>query len=128
MVGYRASLDRAGHALAAGGMLGGLIAAGLVAIGSGPAPFALLAGFVIGAALTPVLAVAIGGPLWLVCRAIGWRGPLAAVVAGALAGFAMFLGGQTYGFGLFAMPPSDGQTLLSAGSAVGVVLALAGSL
>ncbi len=109
---YEASLDRAGLALGAGGLVGGAFAAALVSIGSGLAPLELLVGFVIGMLITTMAAVAIGGPVWLLCHALGWRGPGMAVTVGALAGFALFLGGQTYGFGLFDMPVSDTQTLL----------------
>ena len=109
---YEGSLDRAGLALGAGGLVGGAFAAVLVGVGSGLAPLELLVGFVIGAVITTMAAVAIGGPVWIVCHALGWRGPVMAVAVGALAGFALFLGGQTYGFGAFEMPVSDAQTLL----------------
>lgn len=108
---YEASLDRAGLALGAGGMVGGVFAGVLVSVGSGLAPVAIVAGFVIGMVITAMAAVAVGGPLWLICHATGWRGPGTAVLVGALAGFALFLGGQTYGFGLFAMPVTDARTL-----------------
>jgi len=109
---YEASLDRAGLALGAGGLVGGVFAAVLVSVGSGLAPLQLLVGFVVGAVITTMAAVAIGGPVWLLCHAFGLRGPVMAVTVGALAGFALFLGGQTYGFGLFDMPVTDTQTLL----------------
>lgn len=109
---YEASPDRAGLALAAGGLVGGAFAAVLVMVGDGLAPLAILAGFVIGTIVTAMAAVAIGGPLWLVCHATGRRGPGMAVLVGALAGFALFLGGQTYGFGLFDMLATDTRTLL----------------
>ncbi|MFA6123867.1 MAG: hypothetical protein WCS75_08280 [Sphingomonas sp.] len=112
MYGYETTLDRAGLALAAGGLVGGVFAAVLVLIGSGAAPLELLVGFVVGAVITAMAAVAIGGPVWLLCHAFGQRGPWMAILVGALAGFALFLGGQTYGFGLFAMPVTDTQTLL----------------
>lgn len=101
---YQASVDRAGHALAAGGAVGGVFAAMLVAIGSGPAPFPILVGFVVGAIITAMAVVAIGGPIWLVCHALGHRGPRTATLVGAIAGFALFLGGQTYEFGLIDRP------------------------
>ncbi|MGY2732956.1 hypothetical protein ACVWYO_000630 [Sphingomonas sp. UYP23] len=110
--GYEASLDRAGLALGAGGVVGGLFAAVLVSICSGFDPFPMLIGFLVGAVITAMAVVAIGGPIWIVCHALGRRGPWMAVSVGALAGFALFLGGQTYGFGIFAMPPEDSQTLL----------------
>lgn len=110
---YETSLDRAGFALGAGGLVGGAFAAALVSIGSGLAPLELLVGFIVGVLITMMAAVAIGGPVWLLCHALGKRGPGMAVAVGSLAGFALFLGGQTYGFGLFDVPVTeDPQTLL----------------
>ena len=129
--GYEASLDRAGLALGAGGGVGGLFAAGLVTIGSGFDPFPMLIGFLVGAVITAMAAVAIGGPVWLACHALGRRGPVSAVSVGALAGFALFLGGQTYGFGIFAMPQEDTPTLLyrwMSAIATSLVLALVSAL
>ena len=128
---YEASLDRAGLALAAGGMVGGVFAGVLVMVGTGLAPFAILVGFVVGMMITAMAAVAIGGPVWLVCHATGRRGPGMAVTVGALAGFALFLGGQTYGFGLFEMPVTDSETLLFrwiSAVATSLVLALVAAL
>jgi hypothetical protein len=110
--GYDTSLDRAGLALAAGGALGGLCASVLAALGGALSPLGLVVGFVIGAVITAMTAVAIAAPLWLVAHVLGRRGPGTAGAIGALAGFALFLGGQTYGFGLFAMPALDAPTLL----------------
>lgn len=129
--GYEASLDRAGLALAAGGVVGGVFAAVLVSIGTGPQPFAMLVGFVVGMIITAMLAVAVGGPIWLVCHVLGRRGPVMAALVGALAGFALFLGGQTYGFGVFEMPATDAQTLLFrwiSAIATSLVLALVAAL
>lgn len=124
---YEASLDRAGFALAAGGAVGGTFAAIVVAIGTGLAPVELLVGFLVGMVVTMMAAVAIGGPVWVVCHALGLRGPWVAAGVGALAGFALFLGGQTYGFGLFDMPATDTATLLFrwlSGLATSLILAL----
>lgn len=129
--GYQASPDRAGFALAAGGLVGGAFAAALVYLGSGPAPLEIAVGFLIGTVITAMAAVAIGGPAWTVCHALGWRGPAMAASVGAGAGFALFLGGQTHGFGLFEVPPSDGATLLFrwlSAVATSVVLALVAAL
>jgi len=109
---YETSLDRAGLALAAGGALGGLLTVALVAAGQPGSWFALPVGFVIGAVITVMAVVAIGGPLWIVAHALGKRGPRTAIALGAVSGFALFLCGQTYGFGVFTMPPIDGRTLL----------------
>ena len=114
MVGkqYETSLDRAGLSLAAGGALGGLLTTVLVAAGRPESWLSLPAGFVIGAVITAMAVVAIGGPLWIVAHAAGKRGPRSAILLGAVAGFVLFLCGQTYGFGVFGMPPIDDRTLL----------------
>lgn len=128
---YEASLDRAGFALAAGRAVGGVFAAGVVALGSGFVPLEIAVGFLIGTVITAVAAVAIGGPVWMMCHALGLRGPGAAAGIGALAGFALLLGGQTYGFGLFAMPVTDPATLLFrwiSALATSLVLALVAAL
>ena len=128
---YEASLDRAGLALGAGGLVGGAFAAVLVGIGSGIAVVGLIVGFVIGVLITMMAAIAIGGPVWILCHALALRGPGTAVAVGALAGFALFLGGQTYGFGLFDMPVTDPQTLLfrwMSAVATSLVLALVSAL
>lgn len=128
---YEASLDRAGLALGAGGIVGGLFAALLVTIDSGFDFFPMLVGFIVGAGVTAMAAVAIGGPIWILCHVLDRRGPWSAVSVGALAGFALFLGGQTYGFGIFGMPAGDAPTLLyrwvSAG-AISLMLALVAAL
>ncbi len=110
--GYETSLDRAGLALGAGGLLGGAFASVLVALGGSPTPFSIVVGFVIGTVITAMAVVAVAGPLWLVAHALGRRGPGSAILVGAVAGFALFLGGQTYGFGLYTMPATDTQTLI----------------
>ena len=110
--GYDTSIDRAGLALGAGGLMGGTIASILVAIGGPPSPLGIVVGFVIGAMITAMTVIAVAAPLWLVVHAIGRRGPGTAALVGAAAGFALFLGGQTYGFGLFAMPATDARTLM----------------
>lgn len=109
---YESSLDRAGLSLALGAALGGAFATSLVALGGPPSWFALPVGFAIGAVITMMAAVALGGPLWIAAHALGRRGPGTAALIGAASGFALFLAGQTYGFGLFAMPPIDTRTLL----------------
>eukprot|EP01037_Dinobryon_pediforme_P030607 gene30607-34745_t len=129
--GYEASLDRAGLALGAGGIVGGLFAAVLVSVGSGLDPFPMLIGFLVGAVITAMTVVAIGGPVWIVCHALDRRGPVSAVSVGAFAGFALFLGGQTYGFGIFAMPSEDTPTLLyrwMSAIATSLVMALVSAL
>ena len=110
--GYETSLDRAGLALGAGGLLGGAFAAVLVAFGGSPTLFAVAVGFVIGVVITAMTVVAVAGPLWIVAHALGRRGPVTAMLVGTIAGFALFLGGQTYMFGLYTMPATDSQTLM----------------
>ena len=129
--GYQASPDRAGFALAAGAGVGGMFAAVLVVLGSGLAPLEIVVGFLVGTVVTAIAAVALGGPIWLVCHAFGLRGPGVATSVGGLAGFALFLGGQTYGFGLFDMPPTDSATLAFrwlSGVATSVILATVSAL
>jgi len=125
--GYVTSIDRAGLALAAGAALGGLFTAVLVLFGPSPSPFGFVIGFLIGAVITAAAAIAVGGPLWLIAHASGRRGPRAAGLIGALSGFALFLGGQTYGFSLFAMPAMDARTLMFrwfSAAATSLILAL----
>lgn len=125
--GYDTSLDRAGLSLGAGGLLGGVFASILVAIGGPPSPIGIFVGFIIGIVITAMTAVAVSGPLWLVAHALNRRGPGSAALVGAISGFALFLGGQTYGFGLFAMPPTDSLTLIFRWiSAVATSIILAG--
>lgn len=124
---YETSLDRAGLSLAAGGTMGGLLTVALVAAGRPESWLYLPVGFVIGAIITAMAVVAIGGPLWIVAHAIGKRGPRSAVVLGAFAGFALFLCGQTYGFGLFTQPPMDNRTIIYhwiSGAATSLILSL----
>ncbi len=108
---YHTTIDRAGLALGAGMLVGGVFTMLLVAVASRPAPLNLLAGLIVGALITAMAVVAIGGPPWIVAHASGRCGPGMAAMIGAFAGFALFLGGQTYGFGLFTMPPTDAATL-----------------
>ncbi|MDH7972028.1 hypothetical protein QH494_07500 [Sphingomonas sp. AR_OL41] len=124
---YETSLDRAGLSLAAGGVMGGVLTVLLVAAGRPSSWFAFPVGFVIGTVITVMAVVAIGGPLWIVAHASGRRGPRTALAIGALAGFALFLCGQTYGFGLFVMPPMDTRTILFhwiSGAATSLILSL----
>ena len=110
--GYETSLDRAGLALGAGGLVGGAFAAVLVAVGGSATAFSVAVGFVIGTVITAMAVVAVAGPLWIVAHALGRRGPITAMLVGTIAGFALFLGGQTYMFGLYTMPATDTQTLM----------------
>lgn len=110
--GYDTTLDRAGLSLGAGALMGGAFASILVAIGGPPSLLGVAVGFVIGMVITVMTAVAVAAPLWLVAHALNRRGPATAALIGGLCGVALFLGGQTYGFGLFALPATDTYTLL----------------
>jgi hypothetical protein len=128
---YETSLDRAGLALGAGAVLGGMFASVLAAIGESANAGTVATGFLVGAIVTAILAAGIGGPLWLVLHLAGRRGPLAAMLAGAVSGFLLFLGGQTYGFGLFPEPLLDARTWLyrwASAAAVSLVLAAVSAL
>lgn len=110
--GYRTTLDRSGLALGVGGLSGGMFALMLALGGGVRSPIGLATMLAGGTFVSMVLIVAAAGPLWLLCHALRWRGPAAAAVVGSLVGFVLFLAGQTYGFGLYAMPATDPRTLL----------------
>src|SRR3569623_1003730 len=96
---YETSIDRVGLAIGAGGLMGGAITAVLMVF-SGPVGVgALAAGLLIGSLMTALAAIP-----WAVLHAAGRRGPFAAAILGAVIGFVLFLGGQTYGYGIFAAP------------------------
>ncbi len=109
---YEATIERAGWSLAAGSVLGGLIVLGLVLRGGQYDPLALAAAWGLGTVLMGMGITAVAGPLWLVMHVAGWRRPRHAALVGAIASLAIFVGAQTYGFGLLDMPPTDDRTLL----------------
>ncbi len=84
----------------------------LVAIGGPPSALGIAVGFVVGVVITAMTR----------SRSPGRCGSSRTPSTGAdrapprwsarISGFALFLGGQTYGFGLFAMPPTDSRTLM----------------
>jgi hypothetical protein len=128
---YETSLDRAGLALGVGAVLGGVFAALLAGMGEGAGAGTVATGFLVGIVVTAIIATAIGGPLWLVLHVVGRRGPLSAVLAGAISGFLLFLGGQTYGFGLFPEALLDTRTWLyrwASAAAVSLILAAISAL
>lgn len=121
------TLDRAGLALGAGGLMGGAVWL-VLAWGSGTASaLAITTAFILGTVFTTLGIAAVGVPVWLVLH-LGKRRRLGhAAIAGAAIGFVVFLFAQTYGFGLFEAPPSDGTTLLYRwASAAATSLLLAG--
>lgn len=109
---YDTSLDRAGLALGAGSLLGGTIAFGLLLLGGTRDPLALALGWGIGSLFSAIGMTAVTGPLWLVMHVAGLRRARYAAIVGAVTAMAIFVGAQTYGFGLFDMPAMDGRTWL----------------
>ncbi len=109
---YHTSLDRAGLAVALGGVIGAAASAALTIAGGGVGPLAIVAAVVLGWVFTVLAIGAVGAPIWLVMHAMGRRGPGHAILVGGVAGFALLLFSQTYGFGLVDAPPSDMRTLL----------------
>ncbi len=125
------TLDRAGLAVATGGLIGGAICAGLMALGANaggaaPGPMALVAAFVLGSLVCALAITAVATPVWIFMHLSGRRRVGHAAMVGAATGFIVFVFGQTYGFGLFDAPPSDFQTLLfrwASAAATSLVLA-----
>ena len=101
---YRISIDRAGLALAAGGVACGAIAAALLVLGGRRGLDSLASAFVLGAIFSTLALAAIGGPVWLLLHVAGRRGPVAAALAGALIGFLLFLFSQIDLLGRGAAP------------------------
>lgn len=109
---YETTIDRAGLALGAGGALAGCIVAVLLLLGGQRDPLALLSGWLIGSIFSVIGITAVGGPVWLVLHIAGLRRAWHAGLVGATTAMMIFVGAQTYGFGMFAMPVMDGRTLL----------------
>ena len=129
--GYRTTLDRSGLALAVGGVLGGLVATLLALRGGLLSPPGLALLFVGASVLTAAIITATAGPIWLICHLTKHRGPLTAALVGAVIGFALLLGGQTYGFGLYDMPVTDARTLTFrwlSGTATSLIAAIGAAL
>ena len=109
---YETSLDRAGLALGLGGLLTGLAVLGFVLAAGQRAPAMLCLGFALGAGFGTIGITAVAGPLWLSLHLLGLRGPGWAATLALFAAVTVFVAGQTYGFGLGAMPALDDRTLL----------------
>lgn len=108
---YDTTLDRAGLALATGGLLGGFVVLVLVIAAGQRDMLALLAAGLLGTLFTTLGITAVAGPVWLVLHLAGYRRAWHAGVLGAVVALVMFVAGQTYGFGLFEGPPSDDRTM-----------------
>jgi hypothetical protein len=108
---YETSIDRMGLAIGTGGAIGGLIAAALMLFAGSASALALAGALVVGSVLTALAITALAVLPWALLHAAGRRGPFSAAALGAVIGFLLFLGGQTYGYGLFAMPVMDASTL-----------------
>lgn len=109
---YETSIDRVGLAIGAGGLMGGAICVLLMVFAGTHNVGALFAGLLIGSLMTALSVTALAAIPWALLHASGRRGPIAAAGLGAAIGFVLFLGGQTYGYGLFAMPAIDARALL----------------
>ena len=107
---YEASVDRLGLALGTGGALAGIVVLLLTLLGGQRDPAALAAAWLIGSLLSALGIAAIAGPLWLVLHIAGLRRMRYAVASGAVMTMALFVGAQTYGFGMFDMPAMDSRT------------------
>ncbi|AQR75171.1 hypothetical protein BXU08_17235 [Sphingomonas sp. LM7] len=109
---YDTTIDRAGLALGAGSALAGGIVLGLLLLGGQRDPLGLMAGWLIGSVFSGIAITAVGGPIWLVLHIAGLRRAWHAAGVGALTAMMIFVGAQTYGFGLFDMPAIDSRTWL----------------
>lgn len=123
---YETSIHRVGFSIAFGGVLAGGIAATLLWLGGQHSPLALALGWLIGTFFSAIAIVIVAGPVWLTLHLMQRRGPGYAVLTALVLVMLMFVGGQTYGFGLFSAPITDGQTMLFRWlSALGTSMALA---
>ncbi len=126
---YETTLDRVGLALGVGAVLGGGLVLGLFMLGGQRDPIALTTAWLLGTVFVGIGITAVAGPLWLVMHVAGLRRARHAALIGALAALAIFVGAQTWGFGLIDMPVMDNRTLLyrwaSALLTSGVLAALA---
>jgi hypothetical protein len=107
---YCTTIDRIGHALAAGAGLGGAVMLVLTLLGGTFGPLHLLLALFGGALIAAFAIVAVATPVWLVLHLLGWRHPALAALLGALIALLIFVAGQTYGLGM-AMPPMDQRAL-----------------
>lgn len=128
--GLETNLARAGAALGIGGAASGLIWGFFAALG-GAGLLGIAASVLLGALFSAAGITALAAPIWLALHLSGRRGLGTAAATGAVIGFILFLGAQTYGFGLGAAPPADAATwgmrwLSAAATSVGFALIGAG--
>lgn len=109
---YETTLDRAGFALATGGALGGALVVALVLAGGQYDATSLLTAWALGALFVTLGIAAVAAPLWLGLHVMGLRKPWHAAALGAVLALIVFVAGQTHGFGLLDVPPSDARTAL----------------
>jgi len=103
------TLERAGAALACGGLASGLIWTLLAALG-GASLSGLVMILLLGTLFSAAGITALAAPVWLLLHLAGRRGLGTAAVAGGSLAFLLFLFAQTYGFGLAAAPLADAGT------------------
>ena len=123
---YETTLDRVGFALGAGGVMGGAIAMLMMAFAGGASIVALILALLVGSLLTALAITALAALPWTLLHASGRNGPVSAALLGGAIGFVLFLGGQTWGYGLFTMPAMDARTLIvrwASGIATSLVMA-----
>lgn len=128
---YETTLDRAGLALGVGSALGGGVVLALLLLGGQREPFALATAWFIGSLFAGIGMTAVAGPLWLVMHVAGLRRARYAALVGAVAALAIFIGAQTYGFGMLDMPVIDGRTWMfrwASAIATSAILALLAAL
>ena len=128
---YDATLDRVGLALAVGSGLGGALVVGLRLIAGERNPMFLTGSWLLGTVFVAIGITAVVGPLWLVLHVAGLRRARHAALVGALSALAIFVGAQTWGFGMLDMPVMDNRTWLYvwlSALATSAVLAVAAAL
>lgn len=129
---YDTTIDRVGLALGAGSLMAGGILCGLLALGGQREPLALATGWLVGTLFSAIAIAAVAGPLWLVMHVAGLRRMRHAALVGSITAMVLFVGAQTYGFGLFDMPVMDSRTWLfrwlSALASSAIVAAIAAAI
>lgn len=109
---YETSIDRLGRALAIGSGLGGLLILMLLVSAGQRGPLGLLAGLAIGTLFVAIALAAVGGPIWLVLHALGFRRGLHAGLVTGLLGLGLYAGAQGYGTALYTIAPIDTRSWL----------------